>query len=43
MTIGAEYLIIAGDISDNLNNSINYVSEVTGHYDKVLWLVIMNM
>ena len=31
---GAKYLIIAGDISDNLNNSI-LLSKVTGHYDKV--------
>ena len=33
---GAKYLIIAGDISDNLNNSINYLNDVTEHYDKVL-------
>ena len=33
---GAKYLIIAGDISDNLNNSINYLNDVTERYDKVL-------
>ena len=33
---GAKYLVIAGDISDNLNNSINYLTDITNHYDKVL-------
>ena len=32
----SKYLIIAGDISDNLNNSLNYINDLTQYYEKVL-------
>jgi len=36
--INSDYLIIAGDISDDLNESINYLNEISQYYKKILFV-----
>ena len=34
----SEYLIVAGDISDRLNTSLNYLDQISDHYEKILFV-----
>ena len=34
----SEYLIVAGDISDTLNTSLNYLDKISEHYEKILFV-----
>ena len=34
----AEYLIIAGDISDNINTSLEYINQISNNYKKILFI-----
>ena len=34
----SEYLIVAGDISDTLNTSLNYLDQISDHYEKILFV-----
>ena len=36
--INSDYLIVAGDISDDLNESINYLNEIAQYYKKILFI-----
>ena len=34
----SDYLIVAGDISDTLNTSLNYLDKISEHYEKILFV-----
>ena len=36
--VQSQYLIVAGDVCDNLNESIKYLNEISIHYEKILFV-----
>ena len=34
----SKYLIVAGDISDRLNTSLNYLDQISDYYEKILFV-----
>ena len=36
--INSDYLIIAGDISDNIDHTLNFLNTISKHYKKILFV-----